>query len=304
MRAERLRHRASARLEATASRLAPPRLGGRGVAREVLPAARGLNGAAGALAASVLVDSAMEHYRGEFRNPAMWTPIVVSSLSLLASLHGAGDRRQKRHPVRDTIYLLAGATGAVGTAFHLYNVTKRTGGFSWQNLFYGAPLGAPAAISLSGLMGWLAERLRDTPRGAEPEVLGLPAGRAVAALTGAALLGTVGEAGLLHFRGAFHNPAMLTPVTLPPVAAALLFRAAAAPEGQRPITRWVLRATAAAGVAGVALHAYGVQRNMGGWRNWRQNLYAGPPLPAPPAFTGLAVAGLAALRLLEGARRV
>jgi hypothetical protein len=26
----------------------------------------------------------------------------------------------------------------------------------------------------------------------------------------------------------------------------------------------------------------------------------GPPLPAPPSFTGLALAGLAALRLLEG----
>jgi hypothetical protein len=34
---------------------------------------------------------------------------------------------------------------------------------------------------------------------------------------------------------------------------------------------------------------------MGGWRNWSQNLLNGPPLPAPPAFTALAIAGLAAL---------
>ena len=39
-------------------------------------------------------------------------------------------------------------------------------------------------------------------------MFGLPAGRALAAVTGAGLLGTVGEAGLLHFRGAFHNPFM------------------------------------------------------------------------------------------------
>ena len=38
---------------------------------------------------------------------------------------------------------------------------------------------------------------------------------------------------------------------------------------------------------------------MGGWRNWRQNLLNGPPLPAPPSFTGLALAGLAALGLME-----
>jgi hypothetical protein len=38
---------------------------------------------------------------------------------------------------------------------------------------------------------------------------------------------------------------------------------------------------------------------MGGWRNWSQNLFAGPPLPAPPSFTGLAFAGLGTLTLLS-----
>ena len=37
-------------------------------------AARRLNRAAGMIAASVLIDSAMEHYRGNFHNKAMWTP--------------------------------------------------------------------------------------------------------------------------------------------------------------------------------------------------------------------------------------
>ena len=35
------------------------------------------------------------------------------------------------------------------------------------------------------------------------------------------------------------------------------------------------------------------------WRNWRQNILAGPPIPAPPAFTGLALAGLGALILMR-----
>src|SRR6202012_797672 len=108
------------------------------------------------------------------------------------------------------------------------------------------------------------------------------------------------EAGLLHFRGAFHNPAMLLPVTVPPAAAALL-SAAAAGRAERPrrLTWWWLLFTALLGVAGVGFHAIGVARNMGGWRNWRQNLQAGPPLPAPPSFSGLALAGLAGLGLLE-----
>jgi hypothetical protein len=72
---------------------------------------------------------------------------------------------------------------------------------------------------------------------------------------------------------------------------------------RRVLSRWWLRLTAAIGIAGVGFHAYGIHRNMGGWRNWRQNLLNGPPLPAPASFTGLALAGLAALNLLEEGRR-
>jgi hypothetical protein len=63
--------------------------------------------------------------------------------------------------------------------------------------------------------------------------------------------------------------------------------------------RWLLRVTSLVGVAGAGFHAYGVSRNMGGWTNWSQNLFAGPPLPAPPSFTGLALAGLGTLGLLR-----
>ncbi len=269
-------------------------------AQGAVKAARRLNRAAGIIATSVLIDSGMEHYRGAFENKAMYTPIAVSVLTILASFHGQRSRSKRAHRARDAVYAIAGATGVIGTGFHIHNITKRPGGICWQNLFYAAPLGAPAAISLSGLVGFLAERVRDNRPGTVPTVGGLPAGRVIAALTGAGILGTVAEAGLLHFRGAFHNPAMLLPVTIPPVGAALLAAAAVGPaERPRPLTRWWLRFTALLGVAGVGFHAIGVSRNMGGWRNWTQNLQVGPPLPAPPAFTGLALAGLAALGLLQ-----
>ena len=262
-------------------------------------AARRLNRAAGTLALSVLLDSALEHYRGSFKNPAMFTPLAVSSLTLAISAHGTADERSAAHWARDTTYALAAATGVIGTGFHLYNVLKRPGGFVWQNLFYGAPLGAPFAILLSGLLGVYSERVREHQAGT-PRVFGLPAGRAMAGLTAAGLLGTSGEAGLLHFRGAFHNPAMFLPVTVAPVAAGLMAETALGPRGRdRWLTRWWLRLTTFMGFAGVAFHALGVHRNMGGWHNLRQNLLNGPPLPAPPSFTGLALAGLAALGLLR-----
>jgi hypothetical protein len=84
------------------------------------------------------------------------------------------------------------------------------------------------------------------------------------------------------------------------VAGALLLRNAV---GSSRRGRWLaglwLKVTAALGLLGVGFHAWGVQRNMGGWRNWRQTVLDGPPLPAPPSLTGLALAGLAALGLLE-----
>lgn len=299
--ATRLKQQATSRLaktqnQAASSPSAPARLD----PDAAVHAARRLNRAAGVLAASVLADSAVEHYRGQFHNRAMVTPLVTASLSLAVSAHGNADKRPVAHRARDGVYLLAAATGVIGTGFHLYNVLSKPGGLSWQNLFYSAPLGAPAALSLSGAMGFLAERVRDTSSGSSPMIAGVAAGRVVGVATSVGLLGTMSEAGLLHFRGNYQNPFMYVPVSLPPVAAAALGLAALGRTGQR--SRWartLLRLTAAMGYAGAGFHLRGVARQMGGWRNWSQNILNGPPVPAPPSFTGLAMAGLAALGLLE-----
>jgi len=266
-------------------------------------AGRRLNGSAAMLAFSVLADSAVEHYRGSFQNRAMYTPLLTAALTLGASVFGAADRRAARHPVRDAIYGVAAATGLAGLCFHAYNILKRPGELSWLNLFYAAPIGAPMALALAGLLGRGAEKVRDTPYRRRASIFGVPAGRMLAGVSAAGLAGTVGEAGLLHFRGAFHNPFMVAPVTIPPVAATLLSAAAGFPGRIiNRFARWWLRLTALLGFAGVGFHAYGISRAMGGWRNWSQNVVDGPPLPAPPSFTGLALAGLAALSLIEEER--
>jgi hypothetical protein len=251
--------------------------------------ARSLHGAAALLCASVLADSAVEHYRGAFRNPAMFGSLGSSSLGLLTGLSGAMGWRGGRR----SLYLVTIAAGLAGTGFHLYNLAKRRPKAGWNELFYDAPLGAPSALTLAGVIGLAADRLDHAPEE------GSRVGRFLAGLISLGLAGTVGEAGLLHFRGAFQNPAMYLPVTVPPVAAALVASAAAGAPRDRWFTRLWLIATAGLGFAGPGLHAYGVSRAMGGWRNWRQNMVDGPPIPAPPAFTALALAGLAALRLIR-----
>ncbi|MBV8524020.1 MAG: hypothetical protein JOY71_18165 [Acetobacteraceae bacterium] len=270
-------------------------------AQESADVARLLNAGCAILASSVLADSSMEHYRGSFENKAMFVPPIVSTLALIASLHGASDRSARAERRRDAIYALSAAAAAAGFGFHLYNVGKRDGGFCWENFFYAAPIGAPWALLLSGTLGVAAERVRDTRPGGIPHIFGIAAGRLLAGLTSAGLLGTVGEVWLLHFRGAFQDPFMYLPVTLPPVGAGLLASAALSSKPKkRPLTRFWMKLVTVLGLAGMGFHIYGVHRNMGGWRNWSQNVLNGPPIPAPPSFTGLGLAGLAALRLLEG----
>ena len=254
-------------------------------------AARQFDRASALLAVSALADSAIEHYRGSFHNKAMYAPLAVSALTLAASGRDITGSRTALPIPRNAVNGSAVVTGIIGTGFHIYSIVKRPGGVSWLNLFYAAPLGAPAALSLAGLLGIAADRLRRSN--------GARSGRLLAGLVSIGLLGTAGEAGLLHFRGAYHNPAMLIPVTAAPATAALLARAALFPQHRSRVTRWSLRLLAGIGFAGSAFHAYGIQRNMGGWRNWSQNLLNGPPLPAPPAFTALSIAGLAALGLIE-----
>jgi hypothetical protein len=257
-------------------------------------AAQKINRASSLLAAAVLSDSGVEHYRGLFHNKAMYLSLAVAAQTLVAGLHGMLARTGRADIRRKASHQLAVVNGAAGLGFHLYNIAKRPGGISWLNLFYAAPFGAPAALSLSGLFGLLAERIREGGLA----ICGVTTSRATAWLTAAGLVGTAGEAGLMHFRGAYNNPAMVIPVTLPPVAAALLAGATVKPCLAAP-ARWSLRLLVAVGFIGSAFHAYGIQRNMGGWRNWSQNLLNGPPLPAPPAFSALATAGLGALDLIE-----
>jgi len=261
----------------------------RALTRPHADAARQLNLSSALLALSVLTDSGVEHYRGSFQNRVMYVPLGVAALTLGAGVFGMAQPRLRRHAARDSIYAVAAATGAAGFLFHAYNISKRPGGMSWLNLFYAAPIGAPIALTLAGLLGKGAEVAR-----------GHSIGRLAAAVSAVGLAGTAAEAALMHFRGAYHNPAMALPVSVPPVAATLLGAAVCAP-GPRigRLARWWLKFTALLGFAGVGFHAYGVSRNMGGWRNWSQNVLNGPPLPAPPSFTGLAIAGLAALRLMD-----
>jgi hypothetical protein len=254
-------------------------------ASETKAEARQLYQASAMLAASVLSDSTLEHYRGQFDNPGMFTPLASAALVLSSALRGRS---------ASLVYGAACAAGLAGLGFHTYNLLRRPGGLSWGNLFYAAPVGAPAALSLAGLLGLAAGRVQ----AGAPTIASIPTGQALCALSAFGLAGNTAEVALLHFRGAFQHPAMWVPVSVPPVGAAVLAMAAVRPP-RRPgrFAQALLTACTWIGVIGMGFHARGVARQMGGWSNWSQNLLSGPPLPAPPSFSALALAGRAALAL-------
>ncbi|HEX6783615.1 MAG TPA: hypothetical protein VF098_03030 [Sphingomicrobium sp.] len=262
-----------------------------------LRAAEALGAGAAILCLSVALDSGIEHYRGQFKDRAMFVGPTMALLGLAAATCVAFRPRSANAALPRIAFATVGVTGLVGLGFHTYNILKRPGELDALNLFYGAPMGAPAALTLVGLYGVIAGEMLSGRPYVETR---LP--KHAAALIAFSLAGTIAEAGLLHFRGAFQDPAMYAPVTIPPLAAMSIGAAAFSPRATA-LADPLLKATAILGIAGPMFHAYGIHRNMGGWRNWSQMILQGPPLPAPPAFLGVAVAGLGILPTLADGRR-
>ena len=259
-------------------------------------AAEALGAGAAVLCLSVALDSGIEHYRGQFKDRAMFVGPTMAALGLAAATWIAFRPEDSRKALPRIAFATVGVTGLIGLGFHTYNILKRPGELDALNLFYGAPLGAPAALTLVGLYGVIAGEMlsgRDYVRTRLP--------RHTAGLIAFSLMGTIAEAGLLHFRGNFQNPVMYVPVTIPPLAALSIGAAMLTPRATI-VAEPLLKATAVLGIAGPMFHAYGIHRNMGGWRNWSQMILQGPPLPAPPAFLGIAVAGLGLLPALAADR--
>ena len=266
------------------------------VAAATRQAARLIAGGAAVLAGAVLADSAMEHYRGSFDNRLMPIPVANSALALLTD---GGLAIGRSVPLAMSVHAATAAVGTAGLGFHAWNIAKQPGGVRWGTLFYQAPIGAPGALVLAGGLAAAAQALARGSATLGP--VPLISGRVLAGVCAFGIAGTAAEAALLHFRGAYHNKAMWLPVTLTPLAALALARTALTGRVSW-ITTVALAVTAALGLVGSGFHAYGISRNMGGWRNWRQNLFAGPPLPAPPSYTGLAIAAFGALLLMRKSR--
>lgn len=107
----------------------------------------------------VALEAGHDHTQNYYANPVQYTPVLLAPALALAQVGAAAPRGPFRRAARrleGPLALAAALAGLVGFGFHLKNVRGRTGGFSWQNLFYGAPIVAPLQLSGQGLLGLLA----------------------------------------------------------------------------------------------------------------------------------------------------
>lgn len=99
----------------------------------------------------------LEHYKGSFGDPWMWSPIASSPLVSAAGLAGLRSPAAARTvlPATGALYAL---NGAIGTYTHLRGVYRKPGGFSepTYNLVMGPPLLAPGSLILVGALAILA----------------------------------------------------------------------------------------------------------------------------------------------------
>lgn len=96
------------------------------------------------------------HYRGNFRNPTMWAPVITAPLlALLLLWYGLAPTRGLQVLL---VWLLWVETfaGLGGFGMHLRGVSQRLGGVGLNNILTGPPIVLPLTLSAFSALGLMA----------------------------------------------------------------------------------------------------------------------------------------------------
>jgi hypothetical protein len=247
----------------------------------------------------VLVEAWIGHYRSGFPLRVQYAPFASGGLLIVAALATgiAPGAAWAQAALRVTGWT-AVVTGLIGLGYHhYYGIARKAGSYKWllHYLMYGAPQLAPLALSTVGALAVLAAQ----GAAGRTAVLGIGLRSALFGTVAIALAGAIAQAGILHYRGAFNNPVMYAPVTVPVLAAVTSGWMSAAPAtAPHTLGRALFALTFLIGFLGLGMHLRGFDRQMGGLHIFLFNLLQGPPPLAPAIFAGLAAIGLIATEML------
>jgi hypothetical protein len=241
----------------------------------------------------ILADAFAGHYRSGFVFRSQYIPFISGGLLIVSAMAAV----IKPHAAFAIAALrmtgwLAIVSGLVGFGFHhYYGIAKKPGGYEWllHYLMYRAPQLAPLALAITGMLALVvANGLAD-----QISVAGLNLQTALLSLVAVAIAGATFQAAILHYRGAFNNPLMYAPLTVPVLAILMSVWTIIAPND---IVFLALTAllwlTFLLGFVGLGMHLRGFGRQMGGLYVTIFNWLEGPPAFAPALFTGFAGVGL------------
>lgn len=246
-----------------------------------------------------LVEVWIGHFRSGFPLRAQYAPFASGALLIVAALATviAPGAAWTQASLRAAGWLAVG-TGVVGVGYHhYYGMIEKAGSYRWllHYLMYGAPQLAPLALSTVGALGVIAAQ----GAAGRPAVLGVELRSAVLGIVAVALVGAIAQSGILHYRGAFNNPVMYAPLTVPVLAAVTSGWMSAAPvAAPYALGRALFVLTFLIGFLGLGMHLRGLDRQMGGLHVFVFNLLQGPPPLAPATFAALAAIGLIATEML------
>jgi hypothetical protein len=247
----------------------------------------------------VVADALAGHYRSGFAFRSQYTPFLTGGLLIIAAITASiAPEATWANLLLRAAGCLAIFAGAIGVGFHhYYGMAKKPGGYNWflHYLMYGAPQLAPLSLTASGVLALI------TARGLARQMsfIGMDLRVALFVFVGIALVGAILQSGILHFRGAFNNPAMYAPFAAPLLAvfASLWIVLAPSPFALASLSV-LLWLTFLTGFVGLGMHLRGFGRQMGGLYVTVFNWLEGPPAFAPALFGGFAAVGLVTIYLL------
>ena len=247
----------------------------------------------------IIAEAFVGHYRSGFVLRAQYAPLISGGLLIATAL--VTIFAPSSSPANVALQLagwLAIIFGLVGFGFHhYYGIAKKPGGYNWllHYLMYSAPPLAPLALTITGMLAII------TARGLanQADISGMSLRTALLISLAIAIAGATLQATLLHYRGAFNNPLMFLPLTVPVpaimLAVFMIVRPNAVAGFLFTIVLWL---TFVMGFVGLGMHLRGYGRQMGGLYVTVFNVLEGPAVAAPALFTGFAAVGLVVVYLL------
>jgi hypothetical protein len=101
------------------------------------------------------LEAGWNHWMSKFFNNMMFIPITLSPL--LAVTHAASLKTPlATRPLQFSLSAAAVVAGLIGFGFHTRNTSRKQGGFTMHNFFYGPPIAAPLQLTALGINGLLA----------------------------------------------------------------------------------------------------------------------------------------------------